>query len=47
MLLQRDRLNGLLDELEHEAGPIDPQVMEDVHRSWPDPADSKAEESSA
>ncbi len=35
--LQRDRLAGLLDELEQEAGPIEPQVMEEVRRLWPAP----------
>ncbi len=35
--LQRDRLVGLLDELEQEAGPIEPQVMEEIRRSWPAP----------
>ncbi len=33
--LQRDRLAGLLDELEREVGPIDPSVMEEVRRAWP------------
>ncbi len=36
--LQRDRLAALLDELEREAGPIEPQVMEEVRRLWPAPA---------
>ena len=36
--LQRDRLAGLLEELEQEAGSIDPQIMEEVRRSWPAPA---------
>ena len=36
--LQRDRLVGLLDDLEQEAGPIEPAVMEEVRRSWPAPA---------
>ncbi len=36
--LQRDRLVGLLDELEQDAGPIEPRVMEEVRRSWPAPA---------
>ena len=35
--LQRDRLAGLLDELEQEVGPIEPQVMEEVRKSWPAP----------
>lgn len=33
--LQHDRLTGLLDELECEAGPIEPRVMEEVRRAWP------------
>ncbi len=37
--LQRDRLIGLLDELEREAGPIGTRVMEEVRRSWPAPAE--------
>ncbi len=36
--LQRDRLTGLLEELKEEAGPIEPQVMEEVRRLWPAPA---------
>lgn len=36
--LQQDRLASLLTELEKEAGPIDPTVMEEVRRAWPDPA---------
>ncbi len=35
--LQRDRLVGLLDELEKEMGPIETQVMEEVRRAWPEP----------
>jgi len=37
--LQRDRLAGLLEELEAEAGPIDRRVMEEVRQEWPDPAE--------
>ena len=33
--LQHDRLAGLLEELEREAGPIDPSVMQEVRRAWP------------
>ncbi len=33
--LQHDRLASLLTELEQEAGPIDPRVMESVRREWP------------
>jgi Arc/MetJ family transcription regulator len=35
--LQRDRLTGLLAELEQEKGPIEPHVMEEVRRAWPAP----------
>lgn len=35
--LQRDRLAGLLVELEREAGPIDSDTMEEVRSEWPDP----------
>ncbi len=37
--LQRDRLAGLLTELEREAGPIEPRIMEEVRRSWPVPGE--------
>jgi Arc/MetJ family transcription regulator len=40
--LQRDRLAGLLAELEQEHGPIDTQVMEEVRQAWPSPGE-KAE----
>jgi hypothetical protein len=33
--LQHDRLTALLDELEVEAGPIDPNLMDEVRRAWP------------
>lgn len=33
--IQRDRLSGLLDELEAEAGPIDPRIQEEVREAWP------------
>ena len=33
--LQQDRLAGLLNELEKEAGPIDDEIMEEVRREWP------------
>jgi hypothetical protein len=39
--LQRDRLIGLLDDLEKEAGPIEPEVMEQVRRAWLDPTTSR------
>lgn len=35
--LQHDRLGRLLQELEDEHGPIDPQIMEEVRRAWPGP----------
>lgn len=35
--LQHDRLAGLLQELEQEAGPVDPRIMEEVRRAWPSP----------
>lgn len=40
--LQHDRLGTLLDELEREHGPIDPQVMEEVRRRWPAPEKKSA-----
>jgi Arc/MetJ family transcription regulator len=33
--LQRDRLAGLLTELEQANGPIEPAVIEEVRRAWP------------
>jgi Arc/MetJ family transcription regulator len=38
--LQRDRLTELLVEMDAEAGPIAPAVLEEVRRAWPDPADA-------
>lgn len=40
--LQHDRLAGLLGELEEEAGPIEPRVMEEVRRAWPSPEEHSA-----
>lgn len=40
--LQRDRLARLLEELEQEHGPIDPQVIEAVRQAWPLPDVSTA-----
>jgi Arc/MetJ family transcription regulator len=40
--LQHDRLGTLLEELEREHGPIDPQVMEEVRRRWPAPEKKSA-----
>lgn len=45
--LQRDRLAGLLAELEREAGPIDPAVREEVRRAWPAPGEKSAKRRSA
>ncbi len=39
--LQRDRLVGLLNELEQEAGPIEPQVMDEVRKLWPAPGNDR------
>jgi len=38
--LQRDRLTELLAEMDAEAGPIDPAVLEEARRAWPDPTDA-------
>lgn len=35
--LQHDRIAGLLEELEKEHGPIDPQTIAEVRRAWPAP----------
>lgn len=40
--LQHDRLGELLDELEREHGPIDPEVMDEVRRRWPAPEKKSA-----
>lgn len=40
--LQHDRITRLLAEMEQEVGPIDPQVMEEVRRAWPAPAEKRA-----
>jgi hypothetical protein len=40
--LQRDRLAGLLEELEQENGPIEPRVMEEARRAWPAQAEREA-----
>ncbi len=45
--LQHDRLAGLLVELEQEKGPIEPQVIEEVRRAWPSPAEKAAKRRSA
>lgn len=34
--LQHERLGDLLEELAHENGDMDPQVMDEVRREWPD-----------
>jgi hypothetical protein len=36
--LQRDRIINLLNTLEDERGPIDPEVMSEVQREWPAPS---------
>lgn len=41
--LQHDRLHGLLEELDRELGPIDPETMEEVRSAWPGP-DERADE---
>jgi Arc/MetJ family transcription regulator len=33
--LQRDRLAGLLAELERGHGPVPPEIVEEVRRAWP------------
>jgi len=45
--LQHDRVSGLLEELEREHGPIDPQVMEEVRQEWQTPAKKTAARRSA
>lgn len=45
--LQRDRLTGLLAELEREQGPIEPRVMEEVRQAWPEPGERAAKRRSA
>ena len=45
--LQRDRLAGLLAELERETGPIEPELMEEVRRAWPAPGEKKSKRRSA
>ena len=39
--LQHDRLARLLAELDEEMGPVDPKVMENVRREWPEPAEKR------
>jgi Arc/MetJ family transcription regulator len=45
--LQRDRLAGLLAELEQETGPIEPELMEEVRRAWPAPGEKISKRRSA
>jgi Arc/MetJ family transcription regulator len=45
--LQRDRLAGLLAELEQETGPIEPELMEEVRRAWPAPGEKVSKRRSA
>lgn len=40
---QHDRLSQLLEELAQEAGPIDPDVMEEVRLGWPAAKERPAE----
>lgn len=39
--LQRDRLNGLLAEMDDEAGPVPADVMEEARTPWRDAAANK------
>jgi len=43
--LQHDRLAGLLAELEQETGPVEPQIVEEVRRAWPEPGEKAARRS--
>lgn len=45
--LQRDRLAGLLAELEQEHGPIAEEVIEEARRAWPAPGEKTAMRRSA
>lgn len=45
--LQRDRLAGLLTEIEQEKGPIEPRIMEEVRQAWPGPAERTSKRRSA
>lgn len=45
--LQRDRLAGLLADLEQEHGPIEPQMIEEVRQAWPAPGEKAAKRRSA
>lgn len=45
--LQHDRLAGLLAELEQEKGPIEPQILEEIRRAWPDPGEKVVKRRSA
>lgn len=40
--LQHDRVAELLEELEQELGPVDPQEMEEVRQEWPLPGEQNA-----
>lgn len=40
--LQHDRLAQFLREQAQERGPIEPQVLEEVRRAWPAPAEKVA-----
>jgi hypothetical protein len=40
--LQHDRVRKLLAEMDEEFGPVDDEIMHDVRRAWPGPADAKS-----
>ena len=39
--LQRDRLLELLEQMEATAGPVDPEILEEVRRAWPAPDEAR------
>lgn len=45
--LQHDRLTNLLVEFDQVAGRVDPNVMEEVRRVWPDPTEKQSRRRSA
>jgi Arc/MetJ family transcription regulator len=40
--LQRDRLAGLLADLDREHGPVPSEILEEVRRAWPSPGEKAA-----
>jgi hypothetical protein len=42
--LEHDRLDGLLDDLEEEAGPFDPELLEQIRHAWPAPNEGPTHE---